>query len=359
MLDPRADLNPATELGPRRKVQLMDDPTRPEVGERLQVALREGSIIVPGLTDSAAVEVRALGAGESYAAWKVVDGSQAVVVRIPRRPPEEMPTSMQEELDASALIDGSVGSRALAIDDSPDNALGTPFIVSNYVPGTVRTAAQWNDALLMAHARQMAKLHDPRYEGAGAVGADSAAIDLVSEFDEGYGWWQESHPDVTDSDGVAALGAAVRKRLLDARPFFDGMRYSFIHGDLVATNVVVDRGGVPRFIDWEWARIGDVAQDLAYIGGTVVGGPWYVPMKPSTVKSFIAEYMATAAAQPHWNDESLERLQGRRHAWELYERFLSSLHFSKQARILDDPGFYPGAVRSLHATLRSRLGLDG
>lgn len=336
----------------------MVDPTRPEVGERLLAALREGSIIVPGLVVSAAVEVRALGTGESYAAWQVVDGSQTVVVRIPRRSVEEMPTAMREEFDAAALIDGSVGSRALAMDDSPDNALGAPFIVSTFVPGAVLEAAQWDDALLMAHARQMAKLHDPRYEGAGAVGADSAAIDLVSEFDEGYGWWQESHPDVTDSDGVAALGAAVRKRLLDARPFFDGMRYSFIHGDLVATNVVVDRGGVPRFIDWEWARIGDVAQDLAYIGGTVVGGPWYVPMKPTVVKRFVAEYMAAAVAQPHWNDESFERLQGRRGAWELYERFLSSLHFSKQARVLDEPGFYPGAVRSLHATLRSRLGLD-
>lgn len=336
----------------------MDDPTRPEVGERLLAALREGSIIVPGLVVSAAVEVHALGAGESYAAWKVVDGTQSVVVRIPRRPPEEMPASMNEELDASELIDGSVGARALAMDDSPDNALGTPFIVSTFVPGAVLPAAQWNDALLRAHARQLARLHDPHYEGAGALGADGAAIDLVREFDEGYGWWQESHPDVTDSNGVAALGAAVRQRLLEARPFFDGMRYSFIHGDLVATNVVVDREGMPRFIDWEWARIGDVAQDLAYIGGTVVGGPWYVFMKPSTVTRFIAEYMTAAAAQPHWNNESFERLQGRRDAWELYERFLSSLHFLKQARALDDPGFYPEAVRSLHATLRSRMDLD-
>lgn len=164
----------------------MDDPTRPEVGERLLAALREGSIIVPGLVVSAAVEVHALGAGESYAAWKVVDGSQTVVVRVPRRPPEQMPTAMKDELDASALIDGSVGSRALAMDDSPENALGAPFIVSTFVPGAVLAAAEWNEALLMAHARQMAKLHDPHYEGAGALGADGIAIDLVREFDEGY-----------------------------------------------------------------------------------------------------------------------------------------------------------------------------
>lgn len=336
----------------------MDDPTRPELGERLLAALREGAIIVPGLVVSAAVEVRALGAGESYAAWKVVDGAQKVVVRVPRRPPEEMPTAMRDEFAASALIDSSVGSRALAMDDSPENALGAPFIVSTFVPGAVLAAAEWNEALLMAHARQMAKLHDPHYEGAGPLGAHGTAIDPVREFDGGYAWWQESHPDVTDSAGVATLGAEIRKRLLDARPYFDGTRYSFIHGDLVATNVVVDREGTPRFIDWEWARIGDVAQDLAYIGGPVFGGPWYVSMKPPTVQRFLAEYLTAAATQPHGNHESFERLQARRDAWELYERFLSSLHFSRQARLLHDPGHYPEAVRSLHATLRSRLNID-
>ena len=93
----------------------MDDSTRPEVGERLLAALREGSLIVPGLVVSAAIEVHALGAGESYAAWKVVDGPHAIVVRVPRRPPEEMPTAMKDEFDASTLIDGSVGSRALSL----------------------------------------------------------------------------------------------------------------------------------------------------------------------------------------------------------------------------------------------------
>lgn len=70
----------------------MDDPTRSEAGERLLGALREGSITVPGLVVSATLEVQALGAGESYATWKVAGGCQAVVVRSPHCPPEEMPT---------------------------------------------------------------------------------------------------------------------------------------------------------------------------------------------------------------------------------------------------------------------------
>lgn len=68
----------------------------------------------------------------------------------------------------------------------------------------------------MAHARQMAKLHDSHYEGAGGLGADGTAIDPVREFDERYAWWQESHPDIADHDGVARLGAEIRKWLLQS-----------------------------------------------------------------------------------------------------------------------------------------------
>ena len=333
----------------------MDDSTRPEVGERLLAALREGSLIVPGLVVSAAIEVHALGAGESYAAWKVVDGPHAIVVRVPRRPPEEMPTAMKDEFDASTLIDGSVGSRALAMDDSSENALGAPFIASTFVPGSVLAAAEWNEALLMAHARQLAKLHDPHYEGAGALGADKTTIDLVREFDEGYAWWQESHPDVTDIDGVATLGAEVRKRLLVARPHFEDMHCSFIHGDLVATNVVVDREGVPRFIDWEWARIGDVANDLALIGGRITGGPWYVPMDADTLDEFLREYHSARADHAPESTEPIERLRTRRDAWELMERFLSSLHFEFQSHRSPTAAMYAQATRDIRDGLRAVL----
>lgn len=53
----------------------------------------------------------------------------------------------------------------------------------------------------------------------------------------------------------------------------------------------------------------------------------------------------------------LERLLERREAWELYERFFSSLHFTKQATKLPDPGYYPAEAASLHTTLRQHLGI--
>ena len=299
--------------------------------------------------------VSALGSGESYAAWLVVDGTHSLVFRLPRRPPEEMPTPMADEFDAARFVPAEVGSRAVAMDAGGDNALGCPYLVSTFVPGSVLAASDWDERLLCDHARQLARLHRPGFALAGPLGAAGAVIDIVGEFDQGLQWWRTSHPEVTDDDEVAALARDIRARLVAATPDFEGIRYSFIHGDLVATNVVVDASRTPRYIDWEWARIGDVAQDLAYIGGEVTGGPWYARMSGATVTEFLTAYCAARAAQSDGQVEPLDRLRRRRDAWELVERFLSSLHFSRQARVVAEPGQYADAVRELRTTLRARL----
>ena len=334
----------------------MSGPTAPATGDRLLVALREGSVALPharlGLD---ALTVSALGAGESYAAWLVTDGTHSLVFRLPRRPPEEMPTPMADEVNAARFIPEGVGSRVVAVDEGSDNGLGCPYLVSTFVPGSVPALADWDDRLLSRHARQLARLHQPRFDRAGPPGGDGRVLDLVRAFDESLAWWREAHPQVTGSAAVAALARDIRQRLVAASPAFEGTRYSFIHGDLVATNVVVDTGGTPRFIDWEWARIGDVAQDLAYVGGEVTGGPWYVRMSSSAVTRFLTEYLRARALQPDGQVEPLDRLRRRRDAWELVERFLSSLHFERQAQVRADPGPYPAAVRELRTTLRARL----
>jgi thiamine kinase-like enzyme len=227
--------------------------------------------------------------------------------------------------------------------------------VSTFVVGSVVPVSGWDARLLLAHARQLAKLHNPEYDLSGPVGGQGSVLDLAQEFQDGFQWWQQAHPEITDEPGTTALATEIRDVLAATAADFEGIRYSFIHGDLVATNVLVDSSGIPRYIDWEWARIGDVAQDLAYIGGTVVGGPWYAQMDASMVDRFLAEYMRAAAESSPGRLDSFQRLRRRRDAWELYERFLSSLHYMKQARELVEPGPYPQAVRTLHATLRTRL----
>lgn len=47
-------------------------------------------------------------------------------------------------------------------------------------------------------------------------------------------------------------------------PVADGP-LAFLHGDLVAANVLWPPGGGPVLIDWEFHRMGDPAEDLAYL----------------------------------------------------------------------------------------------
>ncbi|HMO01031.1 MAG TPA: phosphotransferase [Miltoncostaeaceae bacterium] len=41
--------------------------------------------------------------------------------------------------------------------------------------------------------------------------------------------------------------------------------FAFLHGDLVAANVLWPPQGGPVLIDWEFQRMGDPAEDLAYL----------------------------------------------------------------------------------------------
>lgn len=335
----------------------MIDPTRTAVGESLLLCLQNGTVKAPSELIPEQLSVSNLGVGESYAAWLVSDGLHSWVFRLPRRPADEMPCSMSDELAAAQFISEEVGARAVAMDDSCENALGCPYIVSSYAPGAVLSAADWNEQLLRQHAHQLAMLHSPTFTRAGRLGSETSTVDIVREFDDGFRWWQESHAEITDDNEVTSLAHDIREQLVNAAPSFEGIPYSFIHGDLVVTNVVVDAEGKPRYIDWEWARIGDVAQDLAYIGGQVTGGPWYARMDAKMVTALLTDYQAACVARSGADEpvEPLERLRTRRDAWELTERFLSSLHFSKQSGVVAEASQYADAVRELRMTLRARL----
>jgi thiamine kinase-like enzyme len=190
------------------------------------------------------------------------------------------------------------------------------------------------------------------------VGQAGSRLDIVEEFDGAYAWWRGAHPEVAKQAPVAALARLIRPRLVAASPAFEGISYALTHGDLVATNIVVDDSGIPRYIDWEWARIGDVANDLALIGGSVTGGPWYVPMDEETLDAFLHEYHAARAEHSPGETEPIARLRARRDAWELMERFLTSLHFELQSHRASNATMYARATADLRNGLQAALDGD-
>ncbi|ALG08295.1 phosphotransferase family protein [Kibdelosporangium phytohabitans] len=116
-------------------------------------------------------EVSVIGTGESYAAWLVrVAGADPLVLRIRRRPVDELPRPMAAEIAGLKRAPPDLGPRAVLLEESAD-ALGAPFMVTGFVPGHEVAAQDWDDKLLLAHARQLAALHRTPFATAGEVTA--------------------------------------------------------------------------------------------------------------------------------------------------------------------------------------------
>ncbi|GAB2881399.1 aminoglycoside phosphotransferase family protein [Streptomyces deserti] len=304
--------------------------------------------------------MRLLGRGESYTAWRLdADGTPPLVVRVTRRAPEDLPRPMSQEFAALRLLPDGIGPSAVLLEQARDHPLGSPYMVCGYVPGRVLRPAEWSDSLLAAHARQMGMLHARAFDRCGPIGApaeeQATRLSLTRLFTTSLTWWSETFPHVVDDPEVSRLLPRVAAFVGAAEPAFQRLkRFTPIHGDLVVPNILVDDAGTPRYVDWEWAEIGDPAQDLAYIGGRVPAPPWYLPLDRTRIRRFLESYLRHACDTC---DETLNVLETRRDAWEVYERFFSSLHFRTRRDTPEDlrSGLYTHAVAQLTAGLAHRL----
>ena len=277
--------------------------------------------------------VERLGAGESYTAWRVGSGEQARVLRLPRRPPHDLPRSMQAEFEVLRRVPPELGTSAVALETGSDNPLGTPYMVTTHVPGRALRTADWNPRLATALAHQIARLHEalatataPAPSAAFVPSADEQGEELVT-------WWGERHPQTLTDPRVRELLPAWRRELDRLAPAFEAVpTHRLIHGDAVAPNVILGPDGLPRLIDFEWSGPGDTAKDLALIGGRVTGGPWYLPMTPDDVTTFVTEYSRysrysrRSRLAQDTGATDLQRLLERREAYELLDRLGNLLY---------------------------------
>ena len=266
--------------------------------------------------------VERLGAGESYTAWRIGSGERTRVLRLPRHLPHDMPRPMETEFEVLRRVPPELGTSAVALEAGSDNPLGTPYMVTTHVPGRALRATDCNRRLATALAHRLARLHE-----ALATGPAPSATFVPSAGEQGeelLTWWGERHPETLTDPRVRALLPAWRRELTRLTPAFEAVpTHPLIHGDAVATNVILGPDGVPRLIDFEWSGPGDAAKDLALIGGRVTGGPWYLPMTLDDVTAFVTEYSRlaqdTGAADP-------QQLLERRDAYELLDRLGNLLY---------------------------------
>ena len=297
----------------------MHSPPLPDddLARRIRAAVDAGEL--HGVT---AGPIAPLGSGESYTAWRIGSGDQARVLRIPRRPPHEMPRSMEAEFEVLRRVPPELGTSAVALETGADNPLGAPYMVTTHVPGRALRAADWNPRLATSLAHQIARLHV-----AFAAGPAPSAASVPSASEQGeelLAWWGTHHPATLSDSRVSALLPAWLRELTRLAPAFEAVpTHPLIHGDVVATNVILGPDGVPRLIDFEWSGPGDRAKDLALIGGRVIGGPWYLPMTPDDVAAFVTEYSRYSR---HAGAIDPQQLLARRDAYELLDRLGNLLY---------------------------------
>ena len=263
---------------------------------------------------------------------------------------------MQAEFEVLRRVPPELGTSAVALETGSDNPLGTPYMVTTHVPGRALRTADWNRRLATALAHQIARLHEALATATATApstafvpSADEQGEDLVT-------WWGEHHPQTLTDPRVRPLLPAWRRELDRLAPAFEAVpTHRLIHGDAVAPNVILGPDGLPRLIDFEWSGPGDTAKDLALIGGRVTGGPWYLPMTPDDVTTFVTEYARyprrsrlaqdTGATDP-------QRLLERREAYELLDRLGNLLY------CLSRPGEarYGRWADELARSLTARLG---
>ena len=297
----------------------MHSPPLPDddLARRIRAAVHAGEL--HGVT---AGPIAPLGSGESYTAWRIGSGDQARVLRIPRRPPQEMPRSMGAEFEVLRRVPPELGTSAVALETGADNPLGAPYMVTTHVPGRALRAADWNPRLATSLAHQIARLHV-----AFAAGPAPSAASVPSASEQGeelLAWWGTHHPATLSDSRVSALLPAWLRELTRLAPAFEAVpTHPLIHGDVVATNVILGPDGVPRLIDFEWSGPGDTAKDLALIGGRVTGGPWYLPMTPDDVAALVTEYSRYSR---HAGAIDPQQLLARRDAYELLDRLGNLLY---------------------------------
>ena len=328
--------------------------TDDDIAPRIRAAVDAGEL--RGVTGGT---VERLGTGESYTAWRVGSGEQARVLRLPRRPPHDLPRSMQAEFEVLRRVPPELGTSAVALETGSDNPLGTPYMVTTHVPGRALRTADWNPRFAPALAHQIARLHEALATATATAPSAAFVPSADEQGEELVTWWGEHHPQTLTDPRVRELLPAWRRELDRLAPAFEAVpTHRLIHGDAVAPNVILGPDGLPRLIDFEWSGPGDTAKDLALIGGRVTGGPWYLPMTPDDVTAFVTEYsrylrsLRRSRLAQDTGAADLHRLLERREAYELLDRLGNLLY------CLSRPGEarYGRWADELARSLTARLG---
>lgn len=140
-------------------------------------------------------------------------------------------------------------------------AAGGDVLVTTRLPGRSRELASLRPGALRALGAAVRRVHDLERSATGGWTHWPGRVRSTAAYRARYAAEAEAaaRPAGRADLAAAVLGALPPLPADEPRPF------RLLHGDLWGGNVLWHRGA-PRLIDWEDARAGDPAEELAYLG---------------------------------------------------------------------------------------------
>lgn len=232
------------------------------------------------------------------------------------------------------------GERGIAVPEPlwiepADNRLGGPFFASRRVNGAnvgdvFGPQPGTGPEVSLGLARALASLHSLSLEGVPAtpVTPMTTRAEILTAIDQQQDLARTAA--AADVDVPHPLHNLLFAWLREHAPA-DVARPVLLHGDPGFHNMLVHEGEVRALLDWERARLGDAAQDLAYVRPHVIRvHPW---------EEFLAEYCAAGGVAP--DEEQLRYYSVWHDAW----RFTGA--YRGRGRLLSQPSGLLAAVTGL------------
>jgi aminoglycoside phosphotransferase (APT) family kinase protein len=210
----------------------------------LEALLRRTLRQTPATAALADARLERIAAGSSHPAWRaIVDGAGMCFVRLAASTPASLGSDLQAEARVLArVVDAGLAPRVLYND--PTRGL----LVTEWIDSVERSPGAPRPGEIEACADGLARLH--------AVPAPAGVrrVDFRSQAEQ-----LRRHASARTIDPGMEECAARVFRESAARCEVQCL----CHNDLNPSNVLVDRTGRVRFVDWEYAGLGDPAYDLA------------------------------------------------------------------------------------------------
>jgi aminoglycoside phosphotransferase (APT) family kinase protein len=213
------------------------------------------------------VDIQRFEAGERHATYRVrlaAEDPVDVVVRVSLTDTPDERAHASREATVLRVVGGDVAPRLLDV-QCPSDVLGVPVLSLSFVEGVTRDFASASQDELTDLGRVVAEVHS--FE-------PPSSIDDVPDLATYAEHRTRTILATADSSIRDPLDVATQRRVhrlveaLSARPAprVGGDALVLLHGDVAPGNVLWSSDG-PVLIDWEYARLGDPADEIAYVFG--------------------------------------------------------------------------------------------